>query len=176
MRARACVRACVCVCVCVRVAGEGEDGDRGRERDSQGDSPLSLEPDNTRLWSHDPEIITWAEIKSHTSTWATQAPPPLGFLIYLLPLFKAQHVLIEVTSIHYSWCWVFGLASLTMPKVMSQWEVCTDIWDQNDVREPFHVYHCLCSQIIPVLDCQTAHEVLRLVPCDWYCQTCPQIL
>ena len=42
------------------------------EREPQAQSTLSMEP-NIWAYSHDPEIMTWAKIKSLTPTdWATQ--------------------------------------------------------------------------------------------------------
>ena len=66
-----------------------------REEESQADSPLSVEP-VVRTWSHDPEIMTWAEIKSWLFNRLSEPsrclplPPSRWFLV--LYLVFAQHL------------------------------------------------------------------------------------
>ena len=60
-------------------AGEGE-GQRGRKRERESQcwawSPMC------RAWSHDPEIMTWAEIKSWSLNWMSQIGALILFVCF----------------------------------------------------------------------------------------------
>ena len=64
----------------------GSGRGKGRERESQAGSLLSVEPDTGLIswpWSHDPEIMTWADIKRWIFNQLNPSDtpnPPTGFL------------------------------------------------------------------------------------------------
>ena len=118
---------------------EGED-----ERESQAGSVLCAEPRH-RAWSPDPEIMTWAEIKTWTLNQLSPPGAPITddfsiqpylyslyityfrFIIYFQSIQKKEYWLVEQNNLNFNIFWKQQQQQMEIPKSRADLVYCVHL-------------------------------------------------